>query len=169
MSKTHLSCCVSNRSGMLVRVGVRMDPMCVGEWESGWIRRVWEGGNENGSNIVGRSEDGSGSVKVRISQGDTKPLKRSHPQPPASSLQPTISELGTKPNQNICKRLCIPPTNSHFHTPRSILTPTYHVRSILIPTLLNMSDPSSLPLSPAYRIHPHSHPHEHPESLRYAA
>ena len=169
MSKTHLSCCVSNRSGMLVRVGVRMDPMCVGEWESGWIRRVWEGGNENGSNIVGRSEDGSGCVKVRISQGDTKPLKRSHPQPPASSLQPTISELGTKPNQNICKRLCIPPTNSHFHTPRSILTPTYHVRSILIPTLLNMSDPSSLPLSPAYRIHPHSHPHEHPESLRYAA
>ena len=29
MRKTHLSCCVSNRSGVLVRVGVRMDPMCL--------------------------------------------------------------------------------------------------------------------------------------------
>ena len=140
MSKTHLSCCVSNRSGVLVMVGVRMDPMCLGEWEWGWIRRVWEGGNENGPNMIGRSEDGSGSVKVRISWGDTKPLKRSHPQPPASSLRPTISELRTKSNQNICKGLCIPPTNSHCHTTRSILTPTYHVRSILTPTLTSTPD-----------------------------
>ena len=33
MRKTHLSCCVSNRSGMLVRVGVRMDPTCLGGWD----------------------------------------------------------------------------------------------------------------------------------------
>ena len=51
-----------------------MGPMCLGEWKGGWIRRVWEGRTENGSNMVGRSEDGSGSVKVRISRGDTKPL-----------------------------------------------------------------------------------------------
>ena len=65
--------------------------------------------------------------------------------------------------------ICIPPTDSHFHTPRSILTPTYHVRSIFSPTLPNTSDPSSLPLSQAHRIHPHSHPHEHAGSVRYAA
>ena len=33
MRKTHLSCCVPNRSGVLVRVGVRIDPTCLGGWE----------------------------------------------------------------------------------------------------------------------------------------
>ena len=85
--------------------------------------------------------------------------------PPVSSLWPPISELETKPNQNICMGLCIPLTDSHFHTPRSILTPAYHVRSILIPTLSNTSDPSSLPLSQAHGIHSHSYPHEHIGSI----
>ena len=42
MRKTHLACCVSNRSGVLVRVGLRMDPMC------------WESGSEDGSDVLGR-------------------------------------------------------------------------------------------------------------------
>ena len=157
MRKTHLSYCVSNRSGVLVRVGVRMDPMCLAEWEWGWIRRVWEGGNENWSNMVGRSEDGSGSVKVRISRGDTKPLKRSHPQPPASSLRPPISELRTKPNQNICKELFIP---------WLILTFTLPDPSSLLPTILDLF---LFPPSQTRRIYPHSHPHKHAGSVRYAA
>ena len=125
--------------------------------------------------MVGRSEDGSGSVKVRISRGDKKPL--------TNILIGLSSELRNRGSEaggwrleaggwrlgvGSFQRLCIPPTDSHFLTPISILTPTYHVRSILIPTLLNSSDPSSLPLSQAHRIHPHSHPHEHAESVRYA-
>ena len=169
MRKTHLSCCVSNRCGVLVRVGVRMDPMCLGEWEWGWIRHLWEGGNQNGSNMVGRSEDGSRSVKVRISWGDTKPL--------TNILIGLSSELRNRGSEaggwrlgvGSFQGLCIPSTNSHFHTPKSTITPTYHVRSILIATLPNTSDPSSLPLSQAYRIHPHSHHHEHAGSVRYVA
>ena len=44
--------------------------------------------------MVGRSEDGSGSVKVRISWGDTKPLKRSHPPKQVGSiLTPTLTSM----------------------------------------------------------------------------
>ena len=119
--------------------------------------------------MVGRSEDGFRSVKVRISRGDTKPFTNISIGL-SSELKNSGSEAGGwRLGVGSFQGLCIPPTDSHFHTPRSILTPTYHVRSILIPTLPNTSDPSSLPLSQAHRIHPHSHPHEHAGSVRYAA
>ena len=53
MRKTHLPCCVSNRSGVLVRVGLRMDQMCLGEWECEWIRCAWESGSDDGSEVFG--------------------------------------------------------------------------------------------------------------------
>ena len=138
-------------SGVLVRVGVRMDPMCFREWKWWWIRRVWEGRNENGSNMVGRSEDGSGSVKVRISQGDTKPLKRSHPQPPASD--PLFLSSKLSPIKIFVRG---------FVSPRLILTFTLPDPSSLLPTML---DPFAVLPSQTRRIHPHSHSPKHIGSI----
>ena len=139
------------RSGVLVRVGVKMDPMCFREWKWWWIRCVWEGRNENGSNMVGRSEDGSGSVKVTISQGDTKPLERSHPQPPASNPLFLSSKLSPI---NIFVR--------GFVSPRLILTFTLPDLSSLLPTML---DPFSFLPSQTRRIHHHFHSLKHIGSI----
>ena len=115
--------------------------------------------------MVGRSEDRSGSVKVRISRGDTKPLTNILIVL-SSELRNRWSEAGAwRLGVGSFQGLCIPPTDPHFHTPRSILTLTYHVRSILIPTLPKTSDPSSLPLSQTHRSHPHSHSPKHIGSI----
>ena len=138
--------------------------------------------------MVGRSEDGSGSVKVTISQGDTKPLKRSHPQDPASDplfLSSKLSPINIFVRGFVSPRLILTftlqdpssllPTmldpfsvlpsqtrriHHHSHSPK-------HIESILTPTLPSISDPSSLPPSQARQIHPHSHPHKHAGSVRY--
>ena len=143
MREPYLSCCISNRSGVLVRVRVRMDPMCLREWEWGSIRRVWEGRNKNGSNMVGRSEDGSGSGKVRISRGDTKPLRRSLPQPQASD--PLFLSSKLSPIKIFARG---------FVSPQLILTFTLPDPSSLLPIML---DPFSVLPSQTRRIHHHSH------------
>ena len=121
-------------------------------------------------------------MKVRISRGDTKPLKRSLPQPPASDplflssklspikifvrgfVSPQLILTFTLPDPSSRLPIMLDPfsvlpsqtrrIHHHSHSPK-------HIESILTPTLPNTSNPSSLSLFQAYRIHSHSHPHEH--------
>ena len=132
--------------------------------------------------MIGRREDGSGSVKVRISWGDTKPLTniliglsfelRNRGSEAGGwgrdlfrgFVSPRLILTFTLPDPSSRLPIMLDPfsvlpsqtrrIHHHSHSPK-------HIESILTPTLPNTSNPSSLSLFQAYRIHSHSHPHEH--------
>ena len=95
--------------------------------------------------MVGRREDESGSMKVRISRGDTKPLKRAHPQPPPSD--PLFLSSKLSPIKIFVRG---------FVSPQLILTFTLPDSSSLLPTMLDLF--SVLPYQ-IRQIYPHSHSH----------
>ena len=101
--------------------------------------------------MVGRSEDGSGSVKVRISQGDTKPL--------TNILIGLSFELRNRGSEaggwgwDLFRG---------FVSPRLILTFTLPDPSSLLPTMLDLF---SFPPSQTRRIHHYSHSPKHMGSI----
>ena len=101
--------------------------------------------------MVGRSEDGSGSVKVRISRGDTKPL--------TNILIGLSFELRNRGSEaggwgwDLFRG---------FVSPRLILTFTLPDPSSLLPTML---DPFSFLPSQTRRIHHHFHSLKHIGSI----
>ena len=142
--------------------------------------------------MVGRSEDGSGSVKVRISQGIKSSLQIFWLGLVLSSeiggrrleaggwgwdlfrgfVSPRLILTFTLPDPSsllptMLDPFSFPPSLTHRIYPHS--HSPKHIGSILTHTLTSTSDPSSLPPSRAHRIHPDSHRHELAGCVRYAA